>query len=280
MKNLFLLAGTAFLLSACASSTKQTDLLLRESLTKTENHVISNVPFVEQSDGHCGPATLTMVMNWLGKDVKVENIAEQVYTPRLKGSFQNDMISTSRRQGFLAIPITGMPALLAELDANHPVIVFENLAMSWLPQWHYAVVYGYDLSKPEVIMHSGPEKEKRWDMRKFERSWKLADYWGLVLLRPGELSASADELSHMTAAVALEDLGKTDEAEKSYAAILQRWPNSLGALMGMGNIQALKKNYASSLNYFKRAATIHTNSTAAKHNQALLEQTIKSTRSF
>lgn len=262
---IFLLA-LALLTSACASSTIQTDQLFRERPALPERSVISDVPFIEQSAGHCGPATLTMLLQKLGKKTDVNEIAPQVYTPGMKGSFQADMISAGRRQGFLAIPITGMNSLLTEIHAGNPVIVFENLAFSWLPQWHYALVYGYDLSKPEVYLHSGPEKDKIWDMRKLERSWKLADYWGLILIPPGQLSASANELAHVTAAAALEDLKMVKEAERSYQAILKKWPQSLGALIGLGNIEARKRNYEASLVYFQQAKDLHPQSEAAQKN--------------
>lgn len=270
-----LVLAFALLVSACASSTKQTDQLLRERPALPERHVIADVPFVEQSAGHCGPATLTMLLQKLGKPVQVDEIAKQVYTPGMEGSFQADMISAGRRQGFLTIPIEGMNSLLSEIHAGHPVIVFENLALSWLPQWHYALVYGYDLSKPEVYMHSGPEKDKVWDMRKLERSWKLADYWGLILLPPGELSASADELAHVSAAAAFEDLKMPKEARLSYLAILKKWPQSLGALIGMGNIEAQMKNYPSSLAYFKQAKDLYPQSDAAQKNYLAMKNYLK-----
>lgn len=262
-------------MSACASSTKQTDQLLRERPALPEKVVIENVPFIEQSAGHCGPATLTMLLQKLGKNIQVEDIASQVYTPGMEGSFQTDMISAGRRQALLAIPVEGMTALLTEIHAGNPVIVFENLALSWLPQWHYALVYGYDLSKPEVYMHSGPEKDKIWDMRKLERSWKLTDYWGMILLKPGQLSPSAGELAHVTAAAALEDLKMKEEAKTSYLAILKKWPQSLGALIGMGNIEAHQKNYKSSLAYFKKAADLYPQSEAAQKNYLAMKNYLK-----
>ncbi len=169
-----------------------------------------------------------MVMNWNGRNISVDDLAAQVYMPGMKGSLQADMVSASRRNSMMAIQIEGLSSLLREVSAGHPVIVFENLALTWAPQYHYAVVYGYDLDQETVLMHSGPTAGKKWDMRKFERSWMLGDYWGLVVLPPGELAASGTELAHVTAAAGLEQLSKTAEAEKSYLAILKRWPPKPG----------------------------------------------------
>jgi tetratricopeptide (TPR) repeat protein len=263
------LTGFLFILvfSGCVSTTQQTDSLLNLALKEDQKPVrIEGVPFIDQAAGQCGPATLTMALNFQGKKVQVEELSSQVYTPGMKGTLQTDMITATRRQGLIAIPINDLESLFKEVRAGHPVIVFENLALSWWPQWHYAIVFGYDLSRETVLMHSGPEKNKEWDIRKFERSWKLGDYWGLVVLTPEELSASANELTHANAAVGLEQMGRKEEALIAYKMMLNRWPTSLTALIGLGNLAFEQKNYAESIRYLKRAAKEHPTSVPARHN--------------
>lgn len=249
----------------------QTEALLAQPLTVPQSRKINNVPFIDQAVGHCGPATLTMAMQWAGLQVEVNQIAAQVYTPGAKGSFQADMISASRRQGLMAIPINSLSSLLTEVAAGHPVIIFENLALSWLPQWHYALVHGYDLQKQIVIMHSGPTANYQWDLSKFERSWMLGEYWGLVVLPAGELSATASELTHVTAAVGLEKAQRNTEAEKSYRKILQKWPTSLVALIGLGNLVFKKGQRSQAVKLLRQATKAHPHSKAAWHNLAVAE---------
>ncbi len=236
---------------------------------------VEKVPFVKQEIAQCGPATLTMAMNWAGKPVTVKEIVPQVYTPGMKGSLQTDMMTAVRRQGLLAIPISGMTALLTEIDRDHPVIVFENLALKWIPQWHYAIVFGYDLETETVLMHSGPEKNKIWDIRKFERSWKLGDYWGLLVLPPDELSSTASELEHATAAAGLEQVGKREEAAIAYRAILTKWPSSLSALVGMGGWEYEQNRFSKSVAYLRTATLQHPESAPAWHNLAIAESAAK-----
>jgi tetratricopeptide (TPR) repeat protein len=214
-------------------------------------------------------------MNWAGKMISVDELAPQVYTPGMRGSLQTDLLSASRRQGLMAIPIQGLPSLMAEVAAGHPVIVFENLALSWAPQWHYAIIFGYDLSAQEVIMHSGPQAFKRWDMSRFERSWMLADYWGLVVLPPDELSKTANEMAHLTAASGLEQAGRKNEAEIAYERILWRWPGSLGALIGLGNLKYEKKEYSASIWYLQQAIENYPDSAIAWHNLAIAQADAK-----
>lgn len=267
-----LLIGLTLALQGCVTKARQTDeLLLSVPKGLPRSAEIPNVPFIDQSIGHCGPATLAMAMNWIGVKISADDLARQVYTPGMKGSFQSDMISASRRNSMMAVKIEGLSALLSEIHAGHPVIVFENLALTWLPQYHYALVYGYDLDQEVAIMHSGPEKGKRWDLRKFERSWMLGDYWGLVVLPPGKLSASGSEIAHLQAAAGLEQISKTEEAHKSYSAILERWPESLGALIGLGNIAYTRKDYLVAVTYLRHAVSLHASSAAAWRNLSIAE---------
>lgn len=267
---------TVFLVMGCASATPQADALLTNEFGSPSSKIIANVPFIEQQAGHCGPATLAMVLKWAGQDVSADGLASQVFTPGLKGSLQTDMISASRRRGMMAVPIEGLTALLAEVKAGHPVIVFENLSVSWWPQWHYAVIFGYDLPNHKVIMHSGPEAFKQWDIQTFERSWMLGNYWGLVVLPPDQLAATGSELDHSTAASALESIGQIASAQKAYRRILQHWPKSLVARVGLGNIAFAKRNYQEAVDLLRQALIDHPESKIVWHNLAVAEAELRS----
>ena len=269
---LFVLLAASLFLTSCASRPVQTENLIADVSYQGRQHEIAHVPFINQSANHCGPATLAMVFQYHNDPIEADQISSLVYTPKMKGSLQSDMISAARRRGYMAVPITGFESLIHEVSNDHPVIVFENLALSWLPQWHYAVVYGFDMNNKTVRMHSGPEKAKTWSMEKFERSWMLADYWGLVILKPGELALSAGELSNASAAAALENLGLHKQAAASYQAVLKQWPDSLIALMGMGNLEFHWGNVDKALGYFHKAAKAHPQSVAAQHNYAELKR--------
>ncbi len=262
-------------LAGCATTAPQTKALLMSPPNIAETTEIKNVPFIEQEAGQCGPATLTMAMQWAGRNLTVDQIVPKVMTPEKKGSLQEDMISASRREGMMAIHITGMDALLREIAAGHPVIIFENLGLSWYPRWHYAIIFGYDLKKEELIMHSGRDAFDRIDMRIFERSWKLSDYWALVVLNPNEISYVANEIENMRAAAGLEQVGKTEEAQKAYQKILERWPTSLSALIGLSNLAYVKKDFKSAVQYLSTAKTFHPESSVVAHNLKIAKSAYK-----
>lgn len=266
------LALSLALLSGCATRAVQTETYLASPPTDRPRQVkIENVPFIDQKIGHCGPATLAMATAWAGRPIDVSELTKQVYTPGAKGSFQADMIATARRNAFVAVPIRGLPALMTELAAGHPVIVFENLMLTWYPQWHYAVAFGYDLDNEDIILHSGSVKEKHWSLRKFERSWMLGDYWGLVVLPPGVLAASADDLAHASAALGLEQAGHASEAEKTYLSILEKWPTSLAALIGEANFEYARGHVKEAVTLLSTATGAHPEAAAAWHNLAIAQ---------
>lgn len=261
-----------WIFSGCVSVTPQAEKLLGNPGGLPPSARIEGVPFIQQSANYCGPAVLAMALNWAGDKAPLAEVAAQVYTPGLKGTLQSDMIGASRRRGLMAVPIQGMEALFAEVAAGHPVIVFENLALPWLPQWHYALVFGYDLQKQTVLMHSGPEAFKEWDLRKFERSWKLADYWGLVVLPAGTLAQTPGELDQVRAAVALEQMGKWEEADQAYQSLLKRWPGSLAPWIGRANIAYGRKNFSRAAQLLKEALRFHPGDRALLHNLAVAEE--------
>ncbi|MEO5667052.1 MAG: PA2778 family cysteine peptidase [Bdellovibrionota bacterium] len=263
--------GFLLLMSACATAPRQSEALIENSGTLPRHAIVKDVPFVQQSKDFCGPASLAMTMNWAGNPIGVDALGTQTFTPGKAGTLQADLIGASRRNGMLAVPVYGLTALLQEISAGHPVLVFQNVAFSWYPKWHYAVVLGYDLDTREITLHSGPDAFKKSNLKKFESSWALGKYWGLVILPSTELSASADDLAQSAAAAGLEQAGKTPEAELVYKNILKKWPASLGALIGLGNTRYAAQDFRASAKYLSEATTRHPESSAAWHNLAIAQ---------
>ena len=156
-------------------------------------HELDTVPFYPQKEYQCGPASLAMALAWSGLRIDPDDLAPQVYTPSLKGSLQPAMITAARRHSRVAYPISGANALLQEIAAGHPVIVLQNLGLYWIPVWHYAVVIGYDLNQEVIILHSGITNRKTTALKTFENTWARSNHWGLLVLPPNQLPATAEE---------------------------------------------------------------------------------------
>ncbi len=250
----------------CATMSPQTRELIQHPPDIPNSARVDKLKYIEQVDGDCGPAALTAVMNWAGLPVMMNELRSEVYTASRNGALPIDLVSASRRRGLMAIPISGLSALLREVAQGHPVIVFENLGLSWAAKWHYAVVTGFDLKEQKIIFLSKSVESESLPMTYFERYWQLADYWGLVVLPPSQLSETANELTHMQAASGLEQAGHVVEAEVAYKKILERWPQSLMALIGLGNMTYQRRDYAAARRYLKKAVELHPESASARHN--------------
>lgn len=194
---------------------------------------VEGVPFFAQTDQQCGPAALAMVMSWAGHPATPAGLADQVMSPARDGSLQPSLIAAARRAGLLAYPLSGEAALAAELAGGHPVIVLQNLGLSWLPAWHYAVVTGRDATT--VTLHSGTRKDAVSGVRMFRRTWDRAGRWGLVVLPAGQLPASADPLRYADAVMGLEHAGASAGALRAWAAGTRRWPATDVLWIGLAN---------------------------------------------
>ena len=229
---------------------------------------IPHVPFHAQEDYQCGPAALSMALNWSGIAVMPDELVSQVYVPAKKGTLQVEMVGAARRYGRLAYTIDGLEALLMELSAGHPVIVLQNLTFNWAPTWHYALVVGYDRKSGAVIMNSGKIQRYFSDWTVFINTWERGLFWGLLVLPPGSLPESASEASYLESVLGLEQVENWTAAYSAYAAALERWPDSLGALMGEGNSLYALGDLTGAEKAFRRASTVAPGNGATHNNLA------------
>jgi tetratricopeptide (TPR) repeat protein len=235
---------------------------------------LDTVPFYPQDAYQCGPATLAMALTWSGLAVTPDELKDQVYTPARKGSLQLAMVGATRRHGKIAYKFNDPAALFPEIAAGHPVIILQNLGLSWLPVWHYAVVIGYDVPQQDVILRSGTTKRKVMSYYLFEKTWARSNYWGLMVLEPNQVPVSAKENDFLDAVVVLEKVNQYQAALTGYQAALIRWPNSLNSLMGLGNSYYYLGDLKGAENAFRDATEYHPQSAPAYNNlaQVLLEQ--------
>jgi len=250
-----LIAALLISVAACAS-TRQTTQLLDDPGPLPPRTMVEGVPFFPQEKYYCGPAAVAMALAWTGLPVTQEDLVPQVYTPGREGTLQPDVITALRRNGRLAVEIESLPDLLAELAAGRPVLVFQNLGLSWIPQWHFAVAIGYDFETRDLILHSGTYENYTVGLGTFERTWQRGGYWALAVLKPGQLPVRADELTVLRAAAGLERVARYDAAASAYQAIGQRWPASFTAHFGLGNVRYMLEDLDGAEIAYRRAIEV------------------------
>lgn len=209
-----------------------------------------------------------MVLAWNNIDVTPDDLVTQVYTPGREGTFPQDIAAAARREGRLAVEINDLDALLRELEYGHPVLVMQNLAFNWFPQWHFAVAIGYDFSGPQIILRSGTTRRLVTPLDAFERTWSRAENWALVVLPPSEAPEAASETSWLSGIAGLERAGQAQAALVAYRTFLEHHPTNIVAKLGEGNTLLALRDYASAEIAYRDALAIDPRLAEAWNNLA------------
>ncbi len=243
------------LLGGCATSHSLPTWRPSENLPTSAE--LKEVPFFPQAQYQCGPASLAAALAWSGVSVRPEDLVSLVYSPSRQGSLPTEMISATRRYSRVAYPISTPSDLLVELAAGNPVVVLQNVGVDWYPQWHFAVAIGYDLLEEKVILHSGIEARHILSWSRFVHTWKGSGNWGLVVLPPSRLPATATERTFLESVVGLERSHQWEAAAQAYDAARERWPASLAALIGLGNSRYALGDLLGAEQAFRAATRAH-----------------------
>jgi tetratricopeptide (TPR) repeat protein len=230
---------------------------------------LSSVPFFAQDTDQCGPAALATVLSFSGASTGLAEARRDVYLPGRKGSVQPEFPAAIRQRGLIPYALAPeFDTLRQELESGRPVLVFQNLGLSILPRWHYAVVVGYDPGADQVILRSGMQRRHVVSRRAFLASWKRGGYWAYSVLRPGEIPASATALDYLLAVAELEPLGHGARALESYRAATLRWPGVSTSWLGIGNIYYHRGELGQARLSYQRALDVDPDDLAARNNLA------------
>jgi tetratricopeptide (TPR) repeat protein len=115
------------------------------------------------------------------------------------------------------------------------VLVLQNLGLARWPQWHYAVVIGFDPADDAFLLRSGQHARQRMDRQRFFATWRRADLWGIVILAPEERPAGVSARAYLNAAAALESSGRHGPALSAFESALRHWPDEPVAQLGKAN---------------------------------------------
>jgi tetratricopeptide (TPR) repeat protein len=269
-----LLAGILFWalvlgLGGCAIA-PQTRLLESNRPTGLPERVeLTAVPFFPQEEYQCGPAALATALNSAGVAIRPDALTDQVYLPSRKGSLQIEMLAATRRNGLAAYVLAPqLTDVLKEVASGTPVVVLQNMLVSWYPLWHYAVVVGYDMSTSKLILRSGTNARQVLPFWYFEHTWQFSEHWAMVTVRPDHIPATATEIGYASAAEALDASGQKTAAATAYSTLLTHWPNSLVGQLGLGNIYYAAGKLAEAESAFRKATESHPDSAPAFNNLA------------
>ncbi len=229
---------------------------------------LTTVPFFPQKEYQCGPAALATLL--VSSDVVTlpDLLSPRLYIPQRKGSLQLELVAAIRSYERIPYQIKpGLDPVRAELRAGRPVLVLQNLGLSLLPVYHYAVVIGMQ-QDGSVILRSGTTERLIMAGDEFLASWEKAGGWGIVSLKAGELPADQDLANYLQAVARVEETGNTRLAGQCYTAVLQRYPSSEPALFGLANTMYAQRNFTAAAAYYSHLLRRNPRHAAAANNLA------------
>lgn len=234
---LFFCLGLGLFLSGCAQFVPQTAELRTVWPAEVPRSLeLTDVPFFPQTEYQCGPAALATVLGSVGSKLVPDDLVKEVYLPGRQGSLQIEMMASPRRHGYVSWQMPpSYEALLRELAAGRPVLVLQDLGIWPIKQWHYAVVVGFDYESGTVFLRSGEKKREELPFTIFELTWKRSDYWAMVVTPPGDIPASASEISFLPSMMAFERTADAAASRRAWEAFQARWPGNAFAGVALGN---------------------------------------------
>lgn len=269
MRRTFALLLSAALAACAGPQIRQAQGLHGEAVELTAT------PFFAQEDHQCGPAALATVLAADGVGVVPDDLVPLIYLPQRKGSLQTELIAATRHYQRLPYLLQGgLPALLQEVESGKPVLVLQNLGVSFWPAWHYAVVVGFDPERNQLILRSGRKQRLRMSARSFLRTWNLAAQWALVVTTADRVPVTARPQPWVQTAAAFESLQQISIAARAYAAGLQRWPQEPLLWFASANAAYAARDLPAAAAALRRAVELAPDDAAARNNlaQVLIEQ--------
>ncbi len=260
------------MLIGCSSAPYQS--AEQEFATFTQNaqsrHQIPDVPVYTQEKNQCGAASLATLLNFEGKAVVQNALYAELFVPNKKGTYQQELVALARQYDLLPYARTShFTELLTEINHNKPTLVLLNLGLENIPVWHYAVVTGFNARKQQLTLHSGKAKATVMSLKRFEKAWRLADYWAISLHPLNHLPTYAKPDIIMRELANFEILGKSELALTGYKNVLKHWPDQAAAYFAIGNSFYSKGRFVEAIDYYQKAQTLSDNPAPILHNLSL-----------
>ncbi|MDT8379569.1 MAG: PA2778 family cysteine peptidase [Desulfotignum sp.] len=259
-----LLLAAILLISGCTGKVKP----VPPEMANLQSAELTGTPFYAQEKYQCGPASLAMLLGASGIRVHPDQLKPLMYIPARKGSLQLELTSAARQYGRIPYRISpDLPSLSKMVRSGRPVLVLQNLGLKIWPIYHYAVVIGI-LRDNTVVLRSGTDYRLEMTATDFWRTWYLADFWGMVVLRPGELPDHAEPERFVDAVTALERVGEISVVSKSLQAALDRWPDHPLVLFAYANSCLSLKDWEQAQSIYRKLLAIEPNHIGAANNLA------------
>lgn len=145
---------------------------------------ILDVPKVKQLEGHCGPASLSMVAQYLGFKLSQKEIAQYWGRDISNGIKYTDLVYCAREFGFIAHPYynLGLEGIMANIEQGNPIIALVRGSKKWT---HFYVIRGFERN-PNIVWINDPARPavNKIPYQNFAKKWRIpgeTNQYGIVV---------------------------------------------------------------------------------------------------
>lgn len=117
-------------------------------------------------------------------------------------------------------------------------------------------------------MHFADRPNEAMSIATFKRLWERSGNWGVVLLPPGHLPATASPEAFLRAVYDLERTGRREDAIVAYKSALKRWPKATDILFALANACYQTKQFVTAEKYYRKLLSIEPGHPLALNNLA------------
>jgi tetratricopeptide (TPR) repeat protein len=158
-----------------------------------ESALVPNSYHVFQTFNNCGPATLSMALNWWGVEASQAEVADIIRPYRNqagdnddKNTFSNEFVETAQKYGLKAVTrVNGDIELLKRFTANGIPVVVKTQLKTGDDIGHFRLVTGYNESEKVIIQDDSYQgRNKKYSYYDFLSLWQLFNYDYIVVYTP------------------------------------------------------------------------------------------------
>lgn len=263
-----LLAALMLLLCSCISAPKTQ--LKSYASKEWDAQKKLDVEFVPQKKNLCGPSVIKMAAEVYSPPQPLTSYQKITFRENVQGTFKSDILSAARRLDLVPYKVDTIKELIAEVHAGHPVVVFQNLGLAWMPQWHFALVVGYDLEKNILYLHSGTNAYEEWKIDHFVYSWQGGGSWAYILLPPTQLPKNVAFDEALDNAMLFEKIKKPHIAKTIFKTMTQKFPDRYEPHLGLANLYYNEQNRSLAIVQSQEALNKNPSEPALLFNLAIL----------
>jgi len=214
-------------------------------LESRETLYLKDVPAVDQRAYQCGPAALESVIRYWGGNADADSIGEGIYKPGSRGVLNFSLAQYAKTEGFWSEihEERAGDGLKNWLRRGVPPIVMLDSGVLWARAYHFVVLKGFDDHQGIFYANTGVPETQAIEYKEFERRWKKAGYWSLIISPPEKVDWDLSEAQSVELALIFEKNGDLIQAERWLESALKMNPESVPAKFNLANIYLKSKRF-------------------------------------